>query len=105
MSAYRADDPTGPGNGGQQDPLPSDPAAIERVIEARRRRLADTVDELAVRAHPKEIARRGAEGVKERARSAVETEGGQVRPERLAAIGGALALLIALLVLIRRRRG
>ena len=38
--------------------LPEDPDALEKIIEARRRHLAETVDQLVVQAHPKAIARR-----------------------------------------------
>ena len=47
--------------------LPDDPEALEAIIDARRRHLAQTVDELAVRAHPKEIARRTTADAKQRA--------------------------------------
>ena len=95
---------TGNGQRPQQAPLPRDPAAIERHIDERRRRLAGTVDELVVRAHPKEIARRGAAGAKERARSAVTTPEGELRPERIAAAAVAFLALLALFVVPRRVR-
>ena len=82
---------------------PSDPAAIEAEIEATRLRLASTVDELAVRVHPKTLATRGAETAKERARAAVTTPQGQLRVERIAAVAGA-ALSLLVLVVWRRRR-
>ncbi len=83
--------------------LPADPEAIERVIDERRRRLAGTVDELVVRAHPKEIARRGAADVTQRARDAVSTPDGQLRPERLAAVAAAVVVVVVLVVVSRRR--
>lgn len=83
---------------------PSDPAAIEAEIEATRARLAGTVDELAVRVHPKELARRGREGAAARARAAVTTTQGQLRVERVAAVAGA-ALSLLVLAVWRRRRG
>ncbi len=83
---------------------PSDPAAIEADIEATRARLAGTVDELAVRVHPKELARRGTEGAKEKARAAITTPQGQLRVERIAAVAGA-ALSLLVLAIWRRRRG
>jgi hypothetical protein len=91
-------------SGRPEEPLPEDPAAIERLIDERRRRLAGTVDELVVRAHPKEIARRGAADAKERARAAVTTPDGQLRPERVAAAAAAVVAFLALVVLSRRRR-
>jgi len=80
------------------------PAAIEAEIEATRARLAGTVDELAVRMHPKAIARRGADDVVAKVRAATTTADGQLRIERLAATGAA-AVALLVLVLWRRRRG
>ena len=88
---------------GGQPPLPSDPAALERVIDERRRRLAGTVDELVVRAHPKEIARRGVAGARERAQAAVTTPDGRLRPERVAAAVAAVLAVLALFVTARVR--
>ena len=88
----------------QPDPLPDDPAALERLIDERRRRLAGTVDELVVRAHPKEIARRGAESAQQRARDAVLTPDGRPRAERIAAIAAAVLAVLGLMLLSRRRR-
>lgn len=83
---------------------PTDPAAIEAEIEATRARLAGTVDELAVRVHPKEIARRGTAEAKARLRVATMTPDGQPRVERLAAVGAA-AVAFLVLTIWRRRRG
>jgi hypothetical protein len=82
------------------------PAQIEADIEATRARLAGTVDELATRVQPKEIARRSAEDAKAKLQSATHTEDGALRTERVAAAGGAVALLIGLVGLraVRRRR-
>lgn len=83
------------------------PAQIEAEIEATRLRLAGTVDELATRVQPKEIARRSAEDVKAKARAATHTEDGKLRTERVAAAGAAAALLaaVASLRILRRRKG
>jgi len=83
--------------------MPSDPAAIEAEIEARRAHLAATVDELVVRAHPKVIARRGAEAAKRHLRAATTTPDGQLRVERIAALAGVALLLVVLAVRNRRR--
>jgi len=99
--------------------------AIEAEIETTRIRLASTVDELAVRANPKEIGRRLVEAGKVRLRAQTEvaraelmrqadvamvklneaarTPDGQLRTERLAAVGAAVAVLIGLLVFRRVR--
>lgn len=82
----------------------NDPATIEHDIEATRERLAVTVDELAVRLHPKEIGRRSLAEAKARVRAAAMTPDGSPRVERLAAIGGAVLALVGLVVLRRRRR-
>lgn len=88
----------------EQSTAGTDPAAIEAEIEATRVRLAGTVDELAVRMHPKAIAQRGADDVVAKVRAATTTPDGQLRIERLAAMGAAVVALLALVVW-RRRRG
>jgi hypothetical protein len=85
-------------------PASSDPAAIEAEIEATRARLAGTVDELSGRLQPKEIGRRSLAGAQTRVRAATTTPDGAPRVERLAAIGAALAVLVALMAWSRRRR-
>ena len=85
-------------------PPGDDPAAIERDIEATRARLSETVDELAVRIHPKTIAQRSADDARARLHDAVYTPEGQPRTERLAAAGAALVVLIALVVWRRVRK-
>ena len=82
----------------------TDPAAIEAEIDATRARLAATVDELAVRIHPKTLAQRGKDDAIAKVRAATTTPEGQPRIERLAAIGAAAVALLALVVW-RRRRG
>lgn len=82
----------------------SDPAAIESDIEATRARLAGTVDELAVRLHPKEIGKRSLQDVKERARTATHTPDGGLRTERVAAVVAAMLAVVGLLAALRRRR-
>jgi hypothetical protein len=84
--------------------LPSSPAALERAIEAKRASLAATIDELSVRAHPREIARRGVAGLGAKARGAVETPDGQMRTERIGAVAGATLVVLVALVWVRVRR-
>lgn len=74
------------------------PAEIERDIEATRARLAISIDELADRVSPKNVAKRGAE----KARLTVVDETGSPRTSRIAAIGAAVAT-VAGIVLWRRR--
>lgn len=80
------------------------PAAIEAEIVATRARLASTIDELAVRAQPQEIARRQAESVKARFIEATHTPDGDLRVERVGAIAACSAVLVGLAILHRRRR-
>lgn len=86
------------------DPLPRDAKALEALIAQRRADLASTIDELAVRAHPKEIARRSAAGVRDRARAFALTDDGQPRIERLIAVGAAVVSVLGLLIISRSRR-
>lgn len=94
----------GSANGSRPASLPTDPAELERLIDHRRQRLAATLDELAQRAQPKELARRGALDVKSRLRAAAYTDDGQLRVERVTAAAAATVTLLALLVLRRRSR-
>jgi anti-sigma-K factor RskA len=80
------------------EPLPDDPAEIEALIARHRSDLASTIDELVVRAHPKEIARRSAADLQGRARAFATTEDGGLRVERLAAVAAAIVAVIGLLV-------
>ena len=85
-------------------PAPPPPAKarsaeeIERDIEATRARLATSIDELADRVSPKNVAKRGAD----KARLTVVDETGAPRTSRLAAVGAAVAA-VAGIVLWRRR--
>jgi hypothetical protein len=85
-------------------PIPSDPRAIEAEIAVRQARLAATVDELTTRLSPKEIARRSSEKAQVKAHTAVYDEDGELRVERLAAIGAAVAAVLSLILWRRSRR-
>jgi hypothetical protein len=74
------------------------PAEIERDIEATRVRLASSIDELADRVSPKNVAKRNVD----RAKLVVLDESGAPRTNRIAALGAAVAA-IAGIVLWRRR--
>jgi hypothetical protein len=84
--------------------LPDDPDALESIIDARRRQLAETVDELVFRAQPKEIARRASAGARQRAVALVTDEEGELRYERIAAAAAVAVLLVALIVVRRSSR-
>lgn len=79
--------------------VPRSPDQIERDIEATRERLAATVDELATRVKPKNLARQAGES----ARAQVVDPSGALRTDRVAVIA-VLGMLFAALVLLRRRR-
>jgi uncharacterized protein YjeT (DUF2065 family) len=78
------------------------PTAIEAEIAATRARLATTIDELAVRARPKEIARRQAASAMVSFRDLTHTPEGDLRMERVGALAAGLAVLMWLAVLHRR---
>jgi hypothetical protein len=75
------------------------PAEIEAEIERTRQRLAGTVDAIADRVNPANVARRGAESAK----AQVVDERGHVRIGRAAGIAAAAAAVIGLLVWRKRR--
>ena len=80
------------------------PDEIEAEIVETRARLASTIDELAVRAQPREIARRQAESVKSRLIEATHTPDGDLRVERVGAIAAGSAVLLGLAILRRRHQ-
>ena len=75
------------------------PAEIEADIERTRARLAGTVDEIAERVKPANVARRGAESAK----AQVVDEQGNLRAKRVAVLAVAVASVVGL-VLWRRGR-
>lgn len=85
--------------------LPRDPEALERAIEKRREHLAATVNELVVRAHPKEVARRSARSARHGLRGAAFTPEGHLRYERLAAVLAVVLVLSGLVTWRKRRSG
>ncbi|MDE9366311.1 DUF3618 domain-containing protein [Luteipulveratus sp. YIM 133132] len=78
---------------------------IEADLAATRQRLAGTIDELAFRAQPKEIAKRQVEGVKLAANDATRTPDGELRHDKVAGMLGGFGAVALLLGLIRRARG
>src|SRR4051794_2724107 len=100
MSA-QVNGPAGQSDGTQASLAALTPAALEEVIQERRNHLAATIDELTTRAQPKEIARRTVLEVQRKLRTLTHGPDGQVRTERLAAIGGAVAVAGAVLILLR----
>ena len=92
------------GAAGKSDGTPGSPAALERAIQDRRDHLAATIDELTMRAKPKEIARRSAAEAQRKLRTLTHGPAGQLRTERLAAVAAAVAVVGTVLILLRRRR-
>ncbi len=93
---------TVPGGLEARQPVPPPartPAEIEAEIEATRARLAGTVDAIAYRVKPANVARRGVES----ARAQVVDERGNVRADRVAVLAAAVAGVVGL-VLWRRSR-
>jgi Protein of unknown function (DUF3618) len=75
------------------------PAEIEAEIERTRQRLAGTVDAIAHRVNPANVARRGAETAK----AQVVDERGQVRTGRAAGIAAAAVAVVGFLLWRRTR--
>ena len=75
------------------------PAEIEADIERTRQRLAGTVDAIADRVKPANVARRGAESAK----AQVIDERGQVRTGRAVGIAAAVVAVVGLLAWRRTR--
>jgi len=89
--------------GSFDEALDGSPSELEQQIQARREHLAATIDELAGRAKPKEIARRGAAVLSDRLQTMTHTEDGDLRTERLAAVAGAFVVVAGVLVFARGR--
>lgn len=76
------------------------PDQIEADIERQRQQLAATIDQLGARLDVKSRAQAKVADLKDRA----TTADGQPRPEALALAGAVVGLLVAVVV-VRRRRG
>ena len=79
------------------------PEAIEAEIASTRAHLASTIDELAVRAHPKEIGRRQVASVRSRVMVATHTPEGELRVERLGAVAAVVVALMGLAAVLHIR--
>jgi len=86
---------------------PSEPSLsadeIEAEIIAKRAHLASTIDELALRAQPREIARRQTASAKARFVDATHTPQGDLRMERIGAIAAAASAVFVVLAILHRR--
>jgi len=74
------------------------PDTIENEIEATRARLADTIDQLAVRANPKNIIAREIDNV----RAFFLDAQGDPRSDNIAKVAGGVVGAVVLIVVIRR---
>ncbi len=83
--------------------LPSDPDALQAAIEVRREHLSVTLDELAQRVKPANLANEAKDEAVDRAKRAVSDEDGNVLYERVAAIGAAVLAVVVTMVVARRR--
>jgi hypothetical protein len=90
--------PAGPGDAGGAAVRERTPAEIEAEIERTRLRLAGTVDAIADRVNPANVARRGADSAK----AQVVDERGQVRTGRVAGIAAAAVAVVGFLAWRRR---
>jgi hypothetical protein len=92
------------GGAGAFDEAPAGtPTELEQQIQARRERLAATVDELTARAKPKALAQQGAALVSDKLQTVTHTPEGELRTERLAAVAGAVVAVAGALIFIRGR--
>lgn len=82
---------------------PSSMAALEAELAARRERLAATVDQLVVEAHPKTIIRRQTEAAKAKFTELTRTPAGELRVDRLAAAAAAVVAVGGIVIALRRR--
>ncbi|HEX6918748.1 MAG TPA: DUF3618 domain-containing protein [Actinomycetes bacterium] len=90
---------TSAGGSAANPPKPRTPAEIEADIERTRVRLAGTVDAIADRVKPANVARRGVENVKAK----VVDEQGHVRVVPVAVVAVAVTAVVGLVVWRRRR--
>lgn len=78
-------------------------SALENDIAALRDRLAQTIDELTVRAAPQNVAARQKEQPKASFYAATRTETGDLRMDRVALAAAVVVGLVALKVISKRR--
>ncbi len=85
---------------------------IESDLDATRQRLTSSVESLIDQVHPNRIKQRGIARLKtvaaeytEKAKSLVFNARGDLRTNRVAAVGGGLAGFVTLLVVVGRIRG
>ncbi|WP_277452219.1 DUF3618 domain-containing protein [Janibacter sp. DB-40] len=77
---------------------------LENDIVTTRDRLAQTIDELSVRAAPKNVVARQKESLKASVDSAVRTESGELRMDRVAMAAAAVGAVIVLKMVSTSRK-
>jgi hypothetical protein len=77
-------------------------SALEREIEETRQRLADTIDQLTHRAHPKTIVSREVTSVKSHF---VDLQTGQPRTDNILKVAGGVVGAVVLFVVVRKVAG
>jgi sulfur carrier protein ThiS len=75
---------------------------LEREIEETRQRLADTIDQLTFRAHPRTVVSREAAAVKA---AFVDPASGAPRTDNILKVVGGVVGVVALFVVIRKVAG
>lgn len=86
-------------------PAPKSAKEIESELQASRQRLASTIDELAFRAQPREVAKRQVEGLKIKAADMTRTPEGEVASDKVGKLVAGAGAGVFLLGLLRRVRG
>ncbi len=86
-------------------PKPPTAKQVEADLAASRQRLASTVDELAFRAQPKEIAKRQTESAKLKVNDLTRTPEGELDHGKIGVILGGVGVALLALGLLRRVRG
>lgn len=82
--------------------MSTETSALEREIEETRQRLADTIDQLTYRAHPKTVVSRELDSVKA---TFVDPDTGAPRTDNiLKAVGGVVGV-VALFIVVRKVAG
>lgn len=78
-------------------------AQLQQDIEDSRARLAATIDELTAKAAPRALLQREKDNAKARFAAATQTPEGDLRTERLAAVAGAVIVVLVVRCMLRRR--
>ncbi|NYF99206.1 DUF3618 domain-containing protein [Janibacter cremeus] len=77
---------------------------LENDIVTTRDRLAQTIDELSVRAAPKNVISRQKESAKASFERAIKTDSGELRMDRVAMAAAAVGVVIVLKVVSSKRK-